>query len=188
MSRFTVAETGIEGLRVVQRQRMGDERGFLSRLFCAEELAPAGWHKSIAQINHTLTQSQGTVRGLHFQRPPHAEMKLVTCLRGAIWDVGLDLRAGSPTFLQWRAVELSAENGCAFLIPEGFAHGFQALTDDCELLYLHTAPYAAQAEAGLLATDPSLAIEWPLPITLQSGRDQTHPRLTSEFTGLDLNL
>lgn len=188
MSRFTATETGIQGLRVVQRERLGDARGFLSRLFCAEELAIIGWHKPISQINHTWTQTQGTVRGLHFQRPPHAEMKLVTCLRGAVWDVGLDLRAGSPSFLQWHAVELSATNGCALLIPEGFAHGFQALTNDCELLYLHTAPYSAHAEGGLLATDPALAITWPLPISMQSERDRTHARLTTQFTGLNLSL
>lgn len=187
MSRFTVTETGIEGLRVVQRQHLGDERGFLSRLFCAGELATAGWRKPIAQINHTWTQKQGTVRGLHFQRPPHAEMKLVTCLRGAVWDVGLDLRAGSPTFLQWRAAELSADNGQALLIPEGFAHGFQALTDDCELLYLHSASYVAEAEGGLSATDPVLKIAWPAPISLQSERDRQHPKVTPEFVGLDLN-
>lgn len=187
MSRFTLIETGIGGLRIVERQRLGDERGFLSRLFCAEELASAGWDKPVAQINHTWTQARGTVRGLHFQRPPHAEMKLVTCLRGAVWDVGLDLRSGSPTFLQWRAVELSADNGRALLIPQGFAHGFQALTDDCELLYLHSAPYAAQAEGGLSATDPALGIDWPLPIALRSGRDEHHPCVTPEFTGLDLN-
>jgi dTDP-4-dehydrorhamnose 3,5-epimerase len=186
MSRFTLTETGIGGLRIVQRQRLGDERGFLSRIFCSDELASAGWYKPIAQINHTWTQQQGTVRGLHFQHPPYAEMKLVTCLRGAVWDVGLDLRAGSSSFLQWRAVELSADNGRALLIPEGFAHGFQALTDDCELLYLHSAPYAAQAESGLSATDQGLGIGWPLPITLQSERDLRHPVVTPEFTGLDL--
>ncbi|WP_417251467.1 dTDP-4-dehydrorhamnose 3,5-epimerase family protein [Castellaniella sp.] len=187
MSRFTITETGIKGLRVVERQRLGDTRGFLSRLFCAEELAHAGWRKPIAQINHTWTRTQGTVRGMHFQHPPHAEMKLVTCLRGAVWDVGLDLRADSPTFLKWRAVELSVGNGRALLIPEGFAHGFQALTDDCELLYLHTAPYVAQAEAGFLASDPALEIEWPLSITQQSERDQRHPKVSPAFTGLDLN-
>ncbi len=104
-----------------------------------------------------------------------------------MWDVGLDLRAGSPTLLQWRAVELSADNGRALLIPEGFAHGFQALTDDCELLYLHTAPYAAQAEAGFSATDSRLGIGWPLSIVLQSERDLRHPSVTAEFTGLDLH-
>lgn len=187
MSRFSITATGIDGLCIIERQRLGDERGFLSRLFCAEELAPAGWCKPIAQINHTWTQVRGTLRGLHFQHPPHTEMKLVTCLRGAVWDVGLDLRAGSPTFLQWRAVELSADNGVALLLPEGFAHGFQALSDDCELLYLHTAPYAAQAEAGLSATDPALGIKWPLPITLQSERDLSHSGVTPAFTGLELN-
>jgi len=187
MSRFMVTETGIEGLHLVQRQRLADARGFLSRLFCAEELAVAGWHMPVAQINHTATRVRGTVRGLHFQHPPCTEMKLVTCLRGAVWDVGLDLRAGSPTFLQWRAQELSGENGRALLIPAGCAHGFQALSDDCELLYLHTAPYCAQAEDGVLATDPMLSIAWPLPIALLSERDQQYPALTSAFTGLDLN-
>lgn len=187
MSGFTVTDTDIKGLRIVQRRSLGDARGFLSRLFCAEELALAGWNKPIAQINHTWTQARGTVRGLHFQRPPHAEMKLVTCLRGAVWDVGLDLRTGSPTFLQWRAVELSANNGNALLIPEGLAHGFQALSDDCELLYLHTVPFDAHAEGGVSVTDPALGIKWPLPITLQSERDLSHPRLTEAFTGLDLD-
>ena len=187
MSRFVITETGIEGLRVIQRQKLGDTRGFLSRLFCAEELAPAGWRKPIVQINHTWTSTRGTVRGMHFQYPPHAEMKLVTCLRGAVWDVGLDLRANSSSLLRWHAVELSAENGNALLLPEGFAHGFQALTDDCELLYLHTAPYSACAEGGLSANDPALGIKWPLPITLQSERDQKHPVLSLGFTGLDLH-
>jgi dTDP-4-dehydrorhamnose 3,5-epimerase len=188
MSRLMVTGTAIAGLCVVQRQRLGDDRGFLSRLFCAQELASAGWVQPIAQINHTFTAARGTVRGMHFQSPPHTEMKLVTCLRGAVWDVGLDLRASSPTFLQWCAAELSADNGCALLIPEGCAHGFQALTDDCELLYLHTAPYAAQAEGGLSATDARLAIRWPLPITLQSPRDLDHPRLAADFKGLELPL
>lgn len=186
MSRFTITDTGIEGLKAIERQRIGDARGFLSRLFCADELAAAGWHKPIAQINQTLTQRRGTVRGMHFQLPPHAEMKLVTCLRGAVWDVGLDLRAGSPTFLQWRAVELSALNGHALLIPEGCAHGFQALTDECELLYLHTAAYAPQAEAGFNAQDSALAIAWPLPITEMSERDRQHPALHSDFAGIVL--
>lgn len=185
MNRLTITHTPIEGLHVIERQRLGDARGFLSRLFCAQELAGAGWDKPIVQINHTSTRMRGTVRGMHFQRPPHAEMKLVTCLRGAIWDVGLDLRAGSSTFLQWHAIELSADNGKALLIPEGCAHGFQALTDDCDLLYLHTAPYVIDAEDGLRASDTALGIQWPLPITLQSPRDLQHPSATG-FVGLDL--
>lgn len=187
MKRFTITETGIEGLLVIEHRRFDDSRGFLTRLFCAEALAEAGWRKPVVQINHTCTRKRGTVRGIHFQHPPHSEMKLVTCLRGAVWDVCVDLRAGSPTFLQWRAFELSADNGKAFLIPEGMAHGFQSLSEDCELLYLHTAPYMSQAEGGVSATDPRLNIEWPLPIALQSQRDLHHPLLKKDFIGLEMH-
>ncbi|MFM7576864.1 MAG: dTDP-4-dehydrorhamnose 3,5-epimerase family protein, partial [Microcystaceae cyanobacterium] len=135
------ADLGIAGLKTVTRQPIGDRRGFLARLFCAEELKEAGWHKPIAQINHTYTAQAGTVRGLHYQNPPHAEMKLVTCIQGQIWDIAVDLRANSPTFLTWQGAVLSAENHSALLIPEGCAHGFQALTDDVELIYCHSVPY-----------------------------------------------
>lgn len=186
MSRFTVTALPIAGLNLIERQRLGDSRGFLSRLFCAEELSAAGWNKPIAQINHTHTAQRGTVRGLHFQHPPHAEMKLVSCLRGAIWDVAVDLRAGSPTFLQWHAQELSAINNRALLIPEGFAHGFQTLSDDCELIYLHSAAHAAGAEGGLSPHDPLLSIAWPLPITELSNRDAQHPMLNHQYKGMTL--
>jgi len=184
MSRFTILDPPIAGLKVIERQLIGDNRGFLSRLFCAEELVMAGWHKPIAQINQTLTQKQGTVRGMHFQHPPHAEMKLVTCLRGSIWDVVVDLRAGSPTFLQWHAEELSASNHRALLIPEGFAHGFQTLTGECELVYLHTMAYTQGAEAGLNPTDSRLSITWPLAITELSARDAQHLMLDHQFKGI----
>ena len=170
MNRFAVYDLPLAGLKLVERQRLGDARGFLSRIFCAEELSVAGWRKPIVQINHTLTQKTGTVRGMHFQRPPHAEMKLVSCIRGEVWDVAVDVRAGSKTFLQWHAERLSAGNGRALLIPEGFAHGFQALTDDVELLYFHSAPYFVTAEASLNAKDPMLAIRWPLEIDRKSTR------------------
>lgn len=186
MSRFTILDTPIADLKIVERQQLGDSRGFLSRLFCAEELAAAGWHKPIAQINQTLTQKQGTIRGMHFQRSPHAEMKVVTCLRGAIWDVAVDLRAGSPTFLQWHAEELSVANHRALLIPEGFAHGFQTLSDDCELIYLHSRAYTPKAEAGLNPKDPMLSIIWPLTITELSVRDAQHPMLDHQFNGVTL--
>jgi dTDP-4-dehydrorhamnose 3,5-epimerase len=184
MSRFTISDTPIADLKLVQRRQMGDKRGFLARLFCAEELASAGWRKPIAQINHTSTQHQGTVRGLHFQHPPHAEMKLVSCVRGGIWDVAVDLRAGSPTFLQWHAEELSAANQRALLIPEGFAHGFQTLCDDCELIYLHSVAYTQPAEAGFHAKDPTLAIAWPMAFSGFSARDEQQPMLDSQFKGL----
>jgi dTDP-4-dehydrorhamnose 3,5-epimerase len=184
MSRFLVYDTPLAGLKLIERKLIGDARGFLARMFCAEDLSMAGWHAGIAQINHTLTEARGTVRGMHFQRSPHMEMKLVSCLRGVVWDVAVDLRAGSPTFLNWHAVELSATNHCALLIPEGFAHGFQTLTDDCELLYMHSAAYVPDAEGGVQAQDPALAISWPLPITEISTRDAQHALLTQEFTGL----
>ncbi len=184
MSRFTITQLPLPGLYAADRRKVGDSRGFLARIFCAEDLSAGGWVKPIAQINHTFTAHRGTVRGMHFQRPPHAEMKLVTCLRGEVWDVALDLRSGSPTFLQWHAERLSPENGRAMVIPEGFAHGFQTLTDDAELLYCHSEPYVAAAEAGVSPTDVMYSIRWPLPITELSARDAGHPLLTTEFAGV----
>jgi len=184
MSRLSTTDLPLGGLKLVERRSLGDSRGFLARLFCAEELAFAGWQKPIAQINHTLTAKCGMVRGLHFQLPPDAEMKLVSCLRGTIWDVAVDLREGSETLLHWHAEELSADNQRALLIPEGFAHGFQALTDDVELLYCHSAAFRAEAQGGLNPRDPGLAIEWPLEITGLSDRDARHPMIARDFMGL----
>lgn len=186
MNRFNVTDLPLAGLKRVERQHRGDARGFLSRLFCAEELAEAGWRKPVAQINQTVTARRGAVRGMHFQHPPHAEMKLVTCLRGAIFDVAVDLRQGSPTFLRWHGEELSAENRRALLIPEAFAHGFQTLSDDCELIYVHSAPYNAEAEGGLSPRDPALAIAWPLAIAELSDRDDGHPPVGPAFKGVTL--
>ena len=186
MNRFTVADLPLPGLKLIERQRLSDSRGFLSRLFCAENLTTAGWTKPIAQINHTCTAHRGTVRGLHFQRAPHVEMKLVSCIRGEVWDVAVDVRVNSPTFLSWHAVRLSADNGRALLLPEGFAHGFQALTNDAELLYCHSAPYSPIAESGLNPHDTRLAIIWPLAITELSDRDANHPMVGTEFEGVHL--
>ena len=186
MNRFTATELPLIGLKLVERQRLGDNRGFLSRLFCAEELAGAGWVKPIAQINLTCTTSQGTVRGMHFQRPPSAEMKLVTCVRGEIWDVALDVRSNSATYLHWHAECLSAENGHALLIPEGFAHGFQALSDEVELLYCHSAAYNPAIEEGLNPQDAGLAITWPLLISDLSAKDAAYPLIKTGFEGVCL--
>jgi dTDP-4-dehydrorhamnose 3,5-epimerase len=186
LKRFTVTDLTLDGLKLVDRQHLGDARGFLSRLFCAEELGAVGWDQPIAQINHTYTARCGAVRGMHFQSPPDAEMKLVSCIRGEVWDVAIDLRAGSRTFLHWRAERLAAENGRALLIPEGFAHGFQALTDNVELLYCHSAAYNAKAEFGLNPRDPKLAIAWPLPIAELSARDAQHALLNEQFAGVAL--
>lgn len=186
MSRFAIFDTSLTGLKLVERQRVGDIRGFLSRLFCAEELASAGWQKPIAQVNHTYTARRGTVRGMHFQRPPHAEMKLVSCIRGKVWDVAVDLRVGSATFLRWHAEELSSDNNRALLIPEGFAHGFQALADDVELLYCHSVAYHAETEGGLNPQDTKLAIDWPIEIAELSPKDMSHPMIDRNFAGLAL--
>lgn len=186
MSRFTVSNLVLEGLKLVERKRLGDNRGFLSRLLCIEELAAAGWAKPVAQINHTYTAMRGTVRGMHYQYPPHAEMKLVSCTRGEVWDVAVDVRASSPTFLHWHAERLSADNCRSLLIPEGFAHGFQTLTDDVELLYCHSAAHSPSAEAGLNPLDAHLDITWPLSITELSMRDVAHPLVEAGFEGVRL--
>lgn len=186
VSRFNFSATPLQGLELIQREALEDHRGFFSRFYCAEEFAEAGIGKPIAQINHTRTREKGTVRGLHFQRPPHAEMKVVSCLQGEIWDVAVDLRRGSPTFLQWHAEILSAGNRKSLLVPEGFAHGFQTLTDDCELLYLHTAVYWGASEDALNVTDPMLGITWPLTITEISERDRNHLLIEQGYQGITL--
>jgi dTDP-4-dehydrorhamnose 3,5-epimerase len=182
--RFDIFDTPLEGLELIQRKPSGDDRGYFERLFCSEDLKPLISGKAIVQINHTLTAKCGVVRGMHFQHPPYAETKFVSCLRGEVFDVAVDLRQGSPTFLQWHAETLSATNHRTLVIPEGFAHGFQTLIDDCEMLYFHTASYRPGAEGGLNAQDQRLAIEWPLSITELSPRDAAHPHLTGEFVGV----
>ncbi|HJW02944.1 MAG TPA: dTDP-4-dehydrorhamnose 3,5-epimerase family protein [Azospira sp.] len=182
--RFRQKTTPLSGLVAVQRIPRRDDRGSLERLFCDEVFRGCGISKSIKQINRTITRRAGTLRGLHFQHPPHAEVKIVQCLRGAVFDVALDLRRGSPTFLHWHGELLSAENGVALVIPEGFAHGLQTLEDDTELLYLHTAAYCPSAEDGLSPLDPSLAIRWPMPASELSERDRNHPPLPHDFAGL----
>lgn len=186
MSRFDICDLPLPGLKLIQRKPLGDARGFLARLFCAEELAPAGWSSAIAQINHTHTARSGTMRGMHYQKPPHAEMKLVSCLQGKIWDVAVDLRQSSPTFLHWHAEELSADNHRALLIPEGFAHGFQTLSDEVHLIYCHSKTYHPASEAGLNALDPRLGIDWPQEIVDRSQRDTEHALLDQTFEGLPI--
>lgn len=183
-SRFDIQATPLSGLNLLLRKPLGDSRGYLERMFCLDELNEVFGDRRVVQINHTLTQVKGTVRGLHFQYAPHAEMKFVSCLRGSVFDVAVDLRKGSPTFLHWHAELLSAENHKTFAIPEGFAHGFQTLTDDCEMLYLHTAAYAPGAEAGLNPLDAKLAITWPLPIAEMSQRDAAHTPIADDFEGV----
>jgi len=185
-SRFDILDTPLQGVKLVQRKPIRDSRGYLERLFCADELQALLPGKGIVQINRTLTGKRGTVRGMHFQRPPYAETKYVSCLRGAVFDVAVDVREGSPSFLHWHAEVLSADNHKTLVIPEGFAHGFQTLTEDCEMLYFHTAAHRPEAEIGLNAKDPGLRIRWPEAITELSSRDAAHPVVTTKFRGVSL--
>lgn len=148
-----------------------DQRGDFGRLFCRESLIQCGLSPDIAQINFTRTSLRGTIRGLHFQKEPFGERKIISCLRGAVFDVLVDVRPQSATRWQWRAFELNAASGFSLVVPAGFAHGFQALTDDVEMLYLHDKPYNAEAQTGLRFNDPRLAIQWPLAITMVSEKD-----------------
>jgi dTDP-4-dehydrorhamnose 3,5-epimerase len=186
MARFEIIDLPLKGLKLVKRKPLIDARGFLSRLFCGKEFEQAGINLPIKQINHTRTAKQGTVRGMHFQRSPFAEAKFVSCLVGSVFDVAVDLRVGSPTYLQWHGEVLSSENQYSLHIPEGFAHGFQTLTEDCELLYLHSASYHPSAEGALNALDPCLSIAWPLAITELSDRDKKHPFVNHLLCGVSL--
>lgn len=157
-----IEETAIAGVLILTPQRHGDARGFFSETFKRSALAQAGADIDWIQDNHAFSAARGVVRALHFQRPPAAQAKLVRVLRGAIYDVAVDLRKGSPTYGEHVGVELSAENWRQMLVPAGFAHGYCTLTADCEVLYKVDAPYAPDAEGGLFWADPDLAIDWPI--------------------------
>ena len=184
MTRVRKLPLSIEGLACIEREPIGDARGSFARLFCDEVYAGLGWPGPVRQINHSRTRGKGSVRGMHFQRAPALEAKLVTCIAGAVFDVAVDLRPDSPTFLRWQGVELAGGDARSLLLPEGFAHGFQVLSDEAELLYFHSAPYAPEHEGGLSPSDPALAIDWPLPIANLSPRDAAHPAIDDHFAGI----
>lgn len=183
MIELELSASPLAGVMLVRRPIHTDTRGTFARLFSVDALSPAGWRGPIAQVNHSATSHRGTVRGLHYQQAPFAEMKLVSCVRGVVWDVAVDLRPESSTFLQWHAQTLSPQCGVAMLIPPGCAHGFQALSDDAELVYCHSEPYAPQAQQGIFPGDPRLAIAWPLPIHNLSERDAAFAALAADFAG-----
>jgi len=185
MSRFIIEACPLDGLRIITQRPIADARGHLTRLFCETDLQQTGWNGPVAQSNLTLTRKRGSLRGLHFQHPPCAEDKIITCLRGQVFDVAVDIRRDSPSFLRWHGIVLSAEAHNALYLPKGFAHGFQTLTDDVEMLYFHSAPHAREYEAGLNAMDPALGIEWPLPLADISDRDRNLPA-TTEFKGISV--
>jgi dTDP-4-dehydrorhamnose 3,5-epimerase len=182
--RFEISETPLSGVNLLQRKPIGDERGWLERMYCTTDLADVLGSRGIAQVNRTLTLSKATVRGMHYQLQPSAETKIVSCLRGAIFDVAVDVRRGSQTFLGWHGEVLSAENRRSLFVPEGFAHGFQTLVDDTEVLYLTTVAYEPTAERGIHPQDPRVGIAWPLPIGQLSERDAAHPPVAPDFDGI----
>lgn len=181
---MNIMQTALSGVIVVESTPFTDLRGAFTRLYNERDLAPVIGGRRIVQINHSRTATAGTVRGMHFQYPPHAEMKLVRCLRGRVWDVAVDLRAESSTFLCWHAEELAPDNARLLVIPEGCAHGFQVLEPESELLYIHTAVYAPEAEGGVACNDPRLGINWPLPIEGLSRRDRSFPPIGLGFPGV----
>lgn len=168
-------ETDIPGAYIVELEKIGDERGFFARTWCRDEFAEQGIMASFVQANTAFSRKRGTLRGLHYQAPPHAEGKLVRCIQGTVYDVALDMRPDSPAFGTWIGVELSNENRRLLYIPEGCAHGYLTLTDDTEVFYLVTARYAPDAERGVRYDDPAFDIEWPIEVEVISEKDASWP-------------
>ena len=177
-------ETPLANAYLIDLRPFQDDRGLFARTFCQREFEEIGHQKPFVQFNHSHTNTKGTLRGLHFQHPPHAEIKLIRCIKGSVFDVMVDLRKDSPTFLQHVGVELSERNMRMIYIPEGFAHGFQTLEDHCELIYHHTAYYQPGSEGGIPYNDPAIGIEWPLDPTVLSEKDQRYPVIGPAFSGL----
>lgn len=183
---MNVCSTPLAGLYEIRHIPICDARGCFTRLFCEQELESIRPGLHFTQINLSETCGSGILRGLHYQSPPAAEAKLIRCLRGRVFDVAVDLRAGSSTFLHWFAVELSADNNRAVFIPEGFAHGFQALDEEVQLLYMHTLSWTPACEAGIRHDDPSLDIDWPLPVAGLSERDRGYAFIDTNWHGVAL--
>ena len=177
---MTFEESSLPGAYMIGLERREDDRGFFARTFCANEFADRGLETGLVQANMSWNPKQGTLRGMHFQRPPHAEVKVIRATRGAIYDVIIDLREDSPTYKRWFGVELTEENRTALYVPKGFAHGFQTLAPDTEVHYLVTEFYTPDAEDGVRWDDPAFGIEWPDPANaIVSPKDAAWP----DFSG-----
>jgi dTDP-4-dehydrorhamnose 3,5-epimerase len=176
--------TPLAGAWLIDLEPYSDQRGWFARYYCKNEFEKIGHTKEWLQLNHSASYARGTLRGMHFQLPPYREIKMVRCIAGAIFDVIIDLRRDSPTFLQWFGAELSASNRRMLYIPEGFAHGFQTLEPDTELLYHHTEFYTPGAEGGYRYDDPAFSIVWPLPVAVISDRDLAHSLIDKNFKGI----
>lgn len=185
MGKLKLTELPLAGAYIIEPNKHEDSRGSFSRVFCKEELSDI-FNGTIAQINHSITSQKGSIRGLHFQYPPHTEIKIVKCIKGSVFDVIVDIRENSTTFLQAFGTVLSAENIKMMYIPKGFAHGFQTLEDDVELLYLHSELYAPEKEGALNVLDPALGISWPLPFSDLSEKDKNHPMIKKDFKGVNV--
>lgn len=183
MRRFELKSLNRGGPVVVNRIALNDTRGSISRLFCADDLSKIFKNRNVVQINHTITHEAGTVRGLHYQTGPSAEAKLVICIKGGVLDVAVDLRRKSETLCKTYAVELTADNQRAFYLPRGYAHGFQALEDNTELIYLHDNFYDPSREGGVAISDPRLDLQWPKPVRNLSERDANFNFLNPDFEG-----
>jgi dTDP-4-dehydrorhamnose 3,5-epimerase len=170
-------ELPLKGSYTIELEKIEDKRGFFARYWCQNEISKIGLDTNIVQINNSVSKTKGTIRGLHFQRPPKAETKIIRCIKGYIWDVIVDIRLESPTYGKWYGYELSEENRTMMYVPKGFAHGFQTLVDDVELIYLHSEFYSKNNEAGLFYNDKDIAIDWPLSVTETTSRDESHPKL-----------
>lgn len=174
---MTFEELNLPGAYRIGLERKEDNRGFFARTFCADEFQARGLETIWVQANTSFTLIKGTIRGMHFQRGVSAEAKLIRCVRGAVFDVLVDLRVGSTAWGQWVGTRLDSENRTQLYVPKGVAHGFQTLTDDVEMEYMHSMPYRPDAEGGLRYDDPDVAIAWPLAVTVISGRDAAHSAL-----------
>ncbi len=174
----------LAGVYLVELNLLKDDRGGFARTYCKREFEQIGHKKEFVQLNQSWNTKKGTVRGMHYQVPPFSEIKLIRCVKGAVLDVVVDIRKGSPTFLQHLAVELSEDNKTMIYLPEGFAHGFQTLTDQAELIYHHTEYFTPQADAGLNHSDPLLKIKWPLPVSAISEKDKTNKYIDPTFKGI----
>lgn len=172
---MTFEKTELSGVSIIHFEPKRDERGYFVRTFCQHEFARAGVAFQVVQINRSLTKKRGAIRGMHFQTKPYQEDKLVQCIKGAIYDVALDVRPNSKTFGRWIGVELTSENNTALFIPQGYAHGFQVTQPDSEVEYFMSEYYSPKHASGVRCTDPFFTITWPLPIHYASTKDQTWP-------------
>jgi dTDP-4-dehydrorhamnose 3,5-epimerase len=177
--------TKLEGAYLIGLEPFNDDRGWFARFFDKKEFGEKTGHtRDWVQLNHSVSYGRGTLRGMHFQHPPYREVKMVRCIAGAVYDVIVDLRRDSPSFLQWVGVELSARNHHMLYIPEGFAHGFQTLEENSALIYHHSEYYTPAAEGGFRWDDPAFAIQWPLAVSSLSARDAGHPIVDKNFKGI----